>query len=124
MATVSTVEDVAFPFDGELDIDELDVIGASNSTRSTTVLGDATPPGYTPPTFKLDTLVIPARKTKRSRTPSLSEKEGPLMVTLKKQKIEDKKAVSPNLGRFPCDVAQLTCPMSHVSISRRAGIVL
>ncbi|KAN0080357.1 P-loop containing nucleoside triphosphate hydrolase protein [Tylopilus felleus] len=108
MATVSTVEDVAFPFDGELDIDELDVIGASNSTRSTTVLGDATPPGYTPPTFKLDTLVIPARKTKRSRTPSLSEKEGPLMITLKKQKIEDKKALTIviNAKRVQVDAAK------------------
>lgn len=89
---MSTVEQVAFPFEGESDIDELDVIGAS--TRSTTVVGDATPPDNTPRKLKPDTLIIPARKAKRSRTPSLSERDDPHGGTQKKQKMENKKAVS------------------------------
>lgn len=91
---MATVEQVGFPFDNESDIDELDVIGASSSTRSTTVVGDATPPDHTPSKLKLDTLIIPACKSKRSRAPSLTEKGGPHAGIQKKQKMEDKKAVS------------------------------
>ena len=94
MAMASTVDKVAFPFDGESDIDELDVIGASSPTRSTTLVGDATPPDHTARKVKLDALIVPARNTKRSRTSSLSEKEDPLAGTRKKQKMENKKAVS------------------------------
>ena len=100
MAMASTVEKVAFPFDGVSDIDELDVIGASSPTRSTTVVGDATPPDHTSRKVKLDALIIPAPKSKRSRTPSLSEKDGPLAGTQKKQKMDDKKSVSPFLPRW------------------------
>ncbi|KAF8126339.1 P-loop containing nucleoside triphosphate hydrolase protein [Boletus edulis] len=94
MAMASTVEDVAFPFEGESDIDELDVIGASSSTRSTTVVGDVTPPGHASAKLKLNTLIIPARKGKRSRSRSLSDKDGPQADTQKKQKVEDKKALT------------------------------
>ncbi|KAF8554251.1 hypothetical protein OG21DRAFT_1497134 [Imleria badia] len=76
----------AFPFDGESDIDELDVIRALSSTRSTTVVGDATPPHD----LKLDTIVIPARNGKRS----LPEKDDPHTGVQKKQKLEDKKALT------------------------------
>ena len=101
MATVSSMlGHVAFPFDGESEIDELDVIGASSSTRSTTVVGDATPPS----TSKLDTVVIPARNGKRL----LSEREGGIQ---KKQKLEDKKAVSPHLfTNFRLETRHLTRP--------------
>lgn len=86
---MNTVEDVALPFEGESDIDELDVIGAS--TRSTTIAGDATPPDKTE--LKPITLVIPPRKGKRSRTPSVSRKDA-LLAVQKKQKVGHKKAVS------------------------------
>jgi SWI/SNF-related matrix-associated actin-dependent regulator of chromatin subfamily A member 5 len=99
MAMASTGEKVAFPFDGESDIDELDVIGPFSPTRSTTVVGDATPPDHTARQVKLDTLIIPARKSKRSRTPSLVEKDDPHAGIQKKQKMENKKAVSPFLPR-------------------------
>lgn len=94
MATLDTVEQAAFPFHEESDIDELDVIGASGSTRSTTVVGDVTPRDHhVSRKLTLDTIIIPARKDKRSRTPSLSEKDDPHAGIQKKQKIEGKKAV-------------------------------
>lgn len=112
------VEQVAFPFDGESDIDELDVIGASSPTRSTTVVGDATPPDRRAPgKLKLDTIIIPARKGKRSRTPSLSGKPDSRVGTQKKQKMEDKKAVSLCLGRLVG--MELTVSLRHVSVSVR-----
>lgn len=94
VAMASTIEHVVFPFDGESDIDELDVIGTSSSTRSTTVVGDATPPDHTPRTRKFETLIIPARKDKRSRMPSFSENDEPHARIQKKQKMDGKKAVS------------------------------
>lgn len=91
MAAVRALEQFLFPFGEDSDIDELDVIGASSSsTRSATVVGDATPP--TSHKLKFDTLVIPASKGKRSRT--LSEQDGPHAWIRKKQKMGDKKAVS------------------------------
>lgn len=112
---MATVEQVAFPFYGESDTDELDVIDAS--TRSTTVVGDATPPNKTPRKMKLDTLIIPAPKGKRLRTHSLSEKDNPLAGNRKKQKMENRKAVRTFL---PAPRPHLT-DMSLILFSARIG---
>lgn len=99
MATVSTVAQVALPFEDGSDIDELDVIGVS--TRSTTVVGDATPPDDATRKLKPDTLIIPARRSKRTRVPSLTERNDPHAGTQKKQKMETKKGVSASLRSMP-----------------------
>ncbi|KAG9310832.1 P-loop containing nucleoside triphosphate hydrolase protein [Chiua virens] len=93
MATPNASQARRVAFDSEFGTDELDVIGASSLTRSTTVVGDATPPDHTPHKLKLDTIIIPPRNAKRARTLSISENDAPV-ETQKKQKMQNKKALT------------------------------
>ncbi|KIJ13016.1 hypothetical protein PAXINDRAFT_163783 [Paxillus involutus ATCC 200175] len=74
-----------------LDADELDVIGASSSTRSTTVIGDATPPHQVKQQIISEEISERISATgKRTRTTSFPGDEGVTAVQ-KKQKMENKK---------------------------------
>jgi SWI/SNF-related matrix-associated actin-dependent regulator of chromatin subfamily A member 5 len=76
-----------------LDADELDVIGASSSTRSTTVIGDATPPHQVKQQIISEEISERISATgKRTRTTSFPGDEGVTAVQ-KKQKMENKKVV-------------------------------
>ncbi|KAF9219876.1 hypothetical protein BS17DRAFT_371007 [Gyrodon lividus] len=82
---------------GKLNTDEINVIGASSSTRSTTVIGDATPPHEDK--HQIISKDISKRISvtgKRTRTTSFSDdadvSDGADVAVQKKQRTQDKKA--------------------------------